>query len=494
MSWQVLVGDARERLRELPERSVQTCVTSPPYFGLRDYGSGEQEMGTEATPDEFAAALVEVFREVRRVLRDDGTVWVVLGDSYSGSGPSGASYQSKTTRRRADGDGNDGAFRVSKSLADRGLTYAEKKPIPAAGTKAKDLIGIPWLVAFALRADGWYLRSEIIWAKPNPMPESVTDRPTRAHEQVFLLSKSRRYFYDVDAVREPHVFGGKRPSNGASWAQDEAGRPGADGKQHLYGHPNGRNKRSVWTVATQPYKAAHFAVFPEKLIEPCILAGSSPTACGECGVPWKASKGVRVLDLSRPQARRAQEKADEAGLTDAHLDAIRSCGVGDAGKAQVTQDGYGKNDADVQALADEAKTVLGGYHREFLLARPSAGEMRPTCSCHRTHCVACSCAEHGEVRCQSCRGYCDCTGSEPIYKGLCPTGQSIVLDPFCGSGTTGVVALRHGRSFVGIDLNPEYVEQARARITNDAPLMNTPVEPVEQVAEPKLEQLGLGEA
>jgi len=530
MSWQVLVGDAREKLRELPERSVQTCVTSPPYFGLRDYGTAswedgdaacqhrvggqvedskargaivsgvrpgvdasrcldcgatrvDSQLGLEPTPDEFAAALVEVFREVWRVLRDDGTVWLNLGDSYAshGAGAAGkeARYMPSATERKG-------------------------RSAPA-GTKPKDLLGIPWKVAEALKAPyyagrikdecdrvwlaamidaegcmfihrrkagqhngqgyhrkadsfgsglevsstdrviaerclqitglgsiceqqkdrkqmlyrwnlrtnecrdvireiypylvakqhearlvcgvpssgekataawaalkaihqggehpgidftppesmheaGWYLRSEIIWSKePNPMPESVTDRPTRAHEQVFLLSKQRSYFYDAESVREfldhpnrtgtnPRLAVSTQPGN---TFQSRPERPAIDS------NPLGRNRRSVWHVATEPYAEAHFATFPTKLIEPCILAGSAP--------------------------------------------------------------------------------------------------------------------------------------------------DGMVLDPFCGSGTTGVVALRHGRSFVGIDLNPDYVELARARITNDAPLMNTPVEPVEQVAEPEPEQLGLGE-
>jgi DNA modification methylase len=255
VTWRILCGDAREKLRELPERSVQTCVTSPPYFALRSYGGGEQEMGTEATPDAFAAALVEVFREVRRVLRDDGTVWLNLGDSYAASGST--SPQNRESIPPSLRGGSD-LFVGSR-----------RGQVAVAGCKPKDLLGIPWLVAFALRADGWYLRSEIIWAKPNPMPESVTDRPTRAHEQVFLLSKQRSYFYDADAVRE-------------DWADKRMGRPGSLGERerNVGGRTDGfttpagidpsanggRNRRSVWTVTTQPYAEAHFATFPEKLI------------------------------------------------------------------------------------------------------------------------------------------------------------------------------------------------------------------------------------
>jgi DNA modification methylase len=301
-SWQVIEGDCREALLNLPAQSVQTCVTSPPYFGLRDYGHAGQ-IGLERTPDEFVEALVGVFRDVRRVLRDDGTLWLNLGDSYSSSPP-----------------GNKG-------------TGLERLP----GVKPKDLLGIPWMVAFALRADGWYLRSDIIWSKPNPMPESVTDRPTKAHEYVFLLSKSARYFYDADAIREDLAdCNAQRTTD----HYDTAGRYGAGnggngGLDSLAarmrdGNHAGRNKRSVWEIATQPFPGAHFATFPPKLIEPCILAGSRP---------------------------------------------------GDT-----------------------------------------------------------------------------------------------VLDPFSGAGTTGLVALRRDRSYIGIELNSEYAEMSRWRLRDDAPLLNVGTE------------------
>ena len=269
MDYRIIEGDCIEGMRRLEGQSVNCVVTSPPYFGLRDYGHDGQ-IGLEASPDAFVAKLVEVFREVRRVLRDDGTVWLNLGDSYSGAGPSGASYQSKTTMER-EGKSSDGAFRISKSLAQRGLTYAEKKPIPTPGLKAKDLIGIPWRVAFALQADGWYLRQDIIWHKPNPMPESVRDRCTKAHEYIFLLSKAERYYFDSLAMQEPSISPKeprKRP-NGLSVEQgkkDGVYRPNC-------GVTDTRNRRSVWTVTTKPYKGAHFATFPPDLIRPCILAG-----------------------------------------------------------------------------------------------------------------------------------------------------------------------------------------------------------------------------
>jgi DNA modification methylase len=269
----------------MPAESVHCVVTSPPYWGLRDYGVGGQ-LGLEPTPEEYVANMVAVFREVRRVLRAEGTLWLNLGDSYAGSGPSGASYQSETTRRRAGGDGMDGAFRVSRRLAERGLTYAEKKPVAPPGLKPKDLVGIPWRVAFALQADGWYLRSDIIWSKPNPMPESVTDRPTKAHEYLFLLSKAARYYFDADAVREPlgeqslsrmeghqppSVFrnAAKRGTPGVYHTNET--QPSAEGA--IAANPAGRNLRTVWTIATEPYPGAHFATFPRKLVEPCVKAG-----------------------------------------------------------------------------------------------------------------------------------------------------------------------------------------------------------------------------
>ena len=295
MSHTLLLGDCIEQMRTLPDQSVNCCVTSPPYFGLRDYGHDSQ-IGLEDTPEAYVQRLVEVFREVRRVLRDDGTLWLNLGDSYAGAGPSGASYQSKSTIARQVKQ-TEGNFRISKTLAQRGLTYAEKKPVPPPGLKSKDLIGVPWRVAFALQADGWYLRQDIIWHKPNPMPESVTDRCTKAHEYIFLLSKSERYFYDNEAVKEPLAEASIGRAGRKQRLMDRTGA-GTLGKQivdgvdatHAYAGlalgRNGktgydidsglRNRRSVWTVATKPYKGAHFAVYPPALITPCILAGCPP--------------------------------------------------------------------------------------------------------------------------------------------------------------------------------------------------------------------------
>jgi DNA modification methylase len=281
----ILIGDCRERLKELPDASVHCCVTSPPYFGLRDYGV-EGQMGLEPAPDEFVAGMVSVFREVRRVLRDDGTCWVNIGDSYAGSGkggnPEDSPHQKQATNRGSIVRGKRDAPRWGGGNLPR-----------FDGIKAKDLIGIPWMLAFALRADGWFLRQDIIWSKPNPMPESVRDRCTKAHEYIFLLSKGPRYYFDADAIAEP-----VSETTLARWAQnieDQAGSERVPGKTNgtmkavgnrrqglkagattgasSCGFGETRNRRSVWEVTTQPFSEAHFATYPPALIEPCILAG-----------------------------------------------------------------------------------------------------------------------------------------------------------------------------------------------------------------------------
>ena len=346
-TWRVLVGDVREKLAELPDASVQCVVTSPPYWGLRDYGV-EGQIGLEPTPDAFVASLVDVFQGVWRVLKDDGVCWLNLGDSYAGS-------------FGAQSRGNEGAAPLSskQSSGRDPAVWGTGRPVNAKveGLKSKDLCGIPWRVAFALQADGWYLRSDIIWAKPNPMPESVTDRPTKSHEYVFLLSKAERYYYDADAIAEPATrFLRPSEEKGGFYHAGEYGERGAQhgralkwGKKeqssHMLGTPRndgdrwrevdggvaprglGRNCRTVWTITTQPYPDAHFATFPEALPERCIKAGSR---------------------------------------------------LGDT-----------------------------------------------------------------------------------------------VLDPFCGSGTTGQVAIQLGRSFIGIELNPAYAELSRTRIGGAAPLFSS---------------------
>jgi len=312
----ILVGDVRKRLKEIPDQTVQCCVTSPPYWGLRDYGADGQ-IGLEQTPNAYVAEMVSVFREVKRVLRDDGTLWLNLGDTYASSWGSG--------RRNIIGN---------PSRTERTIKMGD-------GLKEKDLVGIPWRVAFALQADGWYLRQDIIWAKPNPMPESVKDRCTRSHEYLFMLTKSRKYYFNDKAIAEE-----AKTKPGATWQERKAaeatagnvivGHETRNGTQRVV-HGKGvtsnltrqdgmRNKRSVWTITTKPFRGAHFAVMPEALVEPCVLAST------------------RTNDL--------------------------------------------------------------------------------------------------------------------------------VLDPFTGSGTVGVVALKHDRNFVGVELNPEYAEIARNRIESSQPMFN----------------------
>lgn len=293
MTVRIINADCREALRAMPSESVHCCVTSPPYFGLRDYGHAGQ-IGLEPTPDEFVAAMVEVFREVRRVLRDDGTLWLNLGDSYANDTKWGGSTSGKHVKA------NHGDSGIGRRRQNTGL-------------KSKDLIGIPWRVAFALQADGWYLRQDIIWSKPNPMPESVQDRCTKAHEYIFLLSKGPKYHFDARAIAEPlsstsvarlsqtgideqqgsdrvpgktngpmrAVYAGSDKSYTGKATKDfEAGgaQNASDVKRRIVDRINAgeivtRNKRSVWEVTTQPFAQAHFATFPPALIEPCILAG-----------------------------------------------------------------------------------------------------------------------------------------------------------------------------------------------------------------------------
>ncbi len=302
-------GDCREVLVTMPAQSVHCCVTSPPYFGLRDYGHAGQ-IGLEATPDAFVAEMVAVFREVRRVLWDDGTLWLNLGDSYAGSGKGGNPEGSKWKGFVGNKDREKAAQPAEKQLW---------------GMKPKDLIGIPWRVAFALQADGWYLRQDIIWSKPNPMPESVTDRCTKAHEYIFLMSKSAKYHYDADSISEEMAASSiERLSQATLATQGGSARvPGktngpmrAVGSLHMEGTqrndgarwrtadggvaPRGeRNKRSVWSVATQPFGEAHFATFPPDLIEPCIKAG-----CPEGGTVLDPFGGAGTTGLVADRLKR----------------------------------------------------------------------------------------------------------------------------------------------------------------------------------------------
>jgi DNA modification methylase len=316
----------------LADNSVHCVVTSPPYWGLRDY-QADGQLGLEATPGEYIQHMVQVFREVRRVLRDDGTLWLNLGDTYANDGKWGGESSGK---------------RSYLPDSDRRRVGREKR---TTGMKPKDLVGIPWRVAFALQEDGWYLRSDIIWHKPNPMPESVRDRPTKSHEHLFLLAKSEHYYYDADAIAEQSVTGDPRRPYGSQGAWEMDGRPdeqqhggelrasarfGRNGKTTDYVIPgqraaqhrqrqsvprggfNGktnelpgreafraitqtRNKRDVWTIPTQPYPGSHFATFPPGLVEPCVLAGTSARGCcPKCGAPWERAVAVSGRAMAFP--------------------------------------------------------------------------------------------------------------------------------------------------------------------------------------------------
>lgn len=322
MMIEIIHGDCRDVLATLPANSVHCVVTSPPYWGLRDYGVAGQ-IGLEPTPQLYADHMVEVFRAVRRVLRPDGTLWLNMGDSYC--------HDRLSSPMKGDYSGDDGLYQ-------RRADYigGEMPKRIGNGLKLKDLCGIPWRVAFALQADGWWLRQDIVWSKPNPMPESVTDRCTKAHEYVFLLSKSARYFYDAEAIRELSVDPGIRKGNGSS-------KDFSDGKHRT--KPRGdvivgvlRNKRSVWEVATQPFAEAHFATFPPALIEPCILAG-----CPKSGIVLDPFGGAGTVGLV---ADRLQRNAVLIELNPDYVAMARRRVVDDAPLMASVKDGvYAKHES-----------------------------------------------------------------------------------------------------------------------------------------------------
>jgi len=310
-SQKIIQSDCLDGLRTLADGSVHCCVTSPPYWGLRDYGHDGQ-IGLEATPEAYVERLVEVFREVRRVLRDDGTCWLNLGDSYNNAGSS------------KNGTGLDGNMRGGATGADGECGYKKRDlrhALKSSGIKHKDLVGIPWRVAFALQAEGWYLRQDIIWHKPNPMPESVRDRCTKAHEYVFLLTKSGRYFYDSEAVAEPSKTAGstKRFSSSRCVASGRTAT-GLEATGEPMTVASTRNRRSVWTIAARSYKGAHFATMPPQLAETCLRAGTSEAGCCSlCGTPHE-----RVVDRKRVATRPGTDtKVTGDKMTDGNRDPER---------------------------------------------------------------------------------------------------------------------------------------------------------------------------
>jgi len=401
------VGHVLDALRTLPDESVHCIVTSPPYFGLRDYGlppvswpeveyspmpglppvrvpAWEGQLGLEPTPEMYVAHLVLVFREVKRVLRKDGTFWLNLGDSYAGSGGAHAEHHN-----------NPG---ISNSWKRNGVPHYGKlgmpeKYTPPKGLKAKDLIGVPWRVAFALQADGWWLRSDCIWSKANCLPESVRDRPTRSHEYVFLLTKSKQYFYDADAVKE---LGSSNSHGGTAYLGRKMvalTSEGLAGQSGLYravpAGEGGRNRRSVWQINTEQFSGAHFAVFPRKLAETCILAGTSPMACPSCGAPW-----ARVVK-----------------------------------RAEVPREAY----------LDRPKMQPGNNSATSWLKIPGS----------RRHLIV-------PLRTEGWRPTCSCPGNDG-------SGRCIVLDPFGGAGTTTLAAMSLERDSIYIDQKQEYAEMALKR-------------------------------
>lgn len=406
----ILQGDCVEKLNTLASESVHCCVTSPPYWGLRDYGVAGQ-IGLEKSPEEYVAKMVEVFREVRRVLRGDGTLWLNLGDSYATNVHTGDwGLSANDTPRNTPG------------------------PRIPPGLKPKDLCGIPWRVAFALQADGWYLRSDIIWHKPNPMPESVTDRPTKAHEYLFLLAKSERYFYDSEAIAEPSEclrLRGSGPMVQPGTGRNDTDRNGdyrnADNRKPFArgqvdnrgnGHDRGggsersngvrpaelRNKRTVWTIPTFSYPDSHFATFPPDLVKPCILAGTSAKGCcPQCGAPWE-----RIVQ--------------RIGGSIGHSWHDHSVDL---------EQGQRITDSTAKGSIARCKDEKGEEYQVKTLG------WQPTCDC----------AESSTVPC-------------------------VVVDPFAGSFTTCQVALELGRHAIGIELNPQYVELGRKRcdVTPGLPL------------------------
>jgi len=396
MTTRILNGDCRAVLPTLPAGSVHCVVTSPPYFGLRSYlpeGHPDKalEIGSEATPDAFVAALVEVFREVRRVLRDDGTLWLNIGDSYS----THAAGKVADPMKKSTLAGVKNATIANRAASER--TDAEKR----GGIPEKNLLGIPWLLAFALRADGWYLRRDIIWSKPNPMPESVEDRPSSAHEYLFLLTKRPSYFYDGTAIVEDavsdHPSGNGFKRDARLSYKDANGARGSDKQWSNVGGT--RASRSVWTIATQPYSGAHFATMAPKLAERCILAGTSERgACPACGAPWR-----RLV---------AKERTFEANTVRA--------GNEPRGKHGDRHQGGG-----------ETKDIRRGP-----VVHATTTGWAPGCTCPEQPPVPC-----------------------------------VVLDPFGGAGTTGLVADRLQRDAVLIELNPASGDLARNRVLAAAPLL-----------------------
>lgn len=416
-------GDALETLRKMPDSSVHMAMTSPPYYGLRDYGVDGQ-IGLEESLDEFIQNLVEVFDELRRVLRDDGSVWLNLGDSFAGSW--GAQSKDEKANHRDSG------------------TYPDKSPGRDATLRRKSKMLVPHRVAIALQDAGWVVRSDAVWSKPNPMPHPVKDRLHEHKEFVFHLTPEPDYWFDLDAIRESHKeesltreeYSFNTSASGSASAPDED-RSGeeisidADDATH----PNGKNPGDIMEIPVKAFPEAHFAVYPPELCEKPIKSSCPPKVCAVCGTPYEHTVSEPDL-LANPNNRekktRALELYEQSDLTIDHLEAARDVGLHDESNSNHEEDGgYGKVDDEKARLAKEAREVLGAYTREFSTgARERTGWEQ-----------ACDCPVVGDY-----------------------TESGIVLDPFAGAGTTALVAKQLGRRFIGIDLNPDYVALAQRRV------------------------------
>ena len=405
----ILTGDWIEQLKTLPDNSVHCIVTSPPYWGLRDYGVTGQ-LGLESTPELYIAKMVEGFEQCRRVLRHDGTCWVNIGDSYWGG--KGKSAQAWTTNHTDRNTINGSQHQIT------GMNETRPQDGKHENIKPKDLVGIPWMLAFALRSSGWWLRQEIIWHKPNPMPESCTDRCTKAHESIFLLTKSQHYYFDAEAIKEPvseNYAADKRPHGvlrqhfyeNSKYVQAGMIEAGI-GEFPTHERAEKRNKRSVWTVPSSPFSDAHFATFPEDLIVDCIQAGTSEYGCcPTCAAPWE----------------RITEKVGFKQFKNGHQNKARQIIIEQRGESSLNTSMHTRNGMDVLETT--------GWH--------------PTCQCPPL---------------------------EGDGSASAKPGGGIVLDPFFGAGTTGLVARKLHRNFIGIELNPKYIAMANKRLKKELGLFH----------------------
>jgi DNA modification methylase len=486
----LLHGDCREVLVGLPADSVHCCVTSPPYWGLRDYGVAGQ-LGLEPTVGEYVEKLVAIFREVRRVLRADGTCWLNLGDSFAGGkiGRDDCGVGDLARRAAAYGTG------TGKHSELAGKARQRK---PTDGLKPKDLVGVPWRVAFALQDDGWWLRSDIIWAKPNPMPESVTDRPTKAHEYLFLLAKSPRYFFDAEAVKEPLTLGVSPPGNKRPY---DSGRPdgmkmlGDRAAEHLA--QTGRNIRSVWTIATQPFSGAHLlrgaaGGSGRKVSPDCPLHGERRTEASTAGYggPQAASQSARSpgsnacpdpepLDAPAP----IQTSLVEGWTPDSSGSLLHECSSPaspHSNESRRTGLAPGTSQHGTVAAASPAHTggsepqpasgAMSGHSPESRTEQGfSSGEQpkHPSGQTADGNARTCTCEEDTTITDHFATFPPEL--AERCIKAGCPAGGT-VLDPFAGASTTLLVAERLQRRSVGIEMSPAYVAMGAERLRGDAPL------------------------